>query len=422
MAALVASALILSVVMVLVLLRPRGVAIAWPALLGAVACVALRLVSLDDVVRVLGMTWNATCALAGLMLLSAVLDANGAFRIGAHRVATLAGGDGRRLFYGLCLLTAGTTALLANDGAILILTPIVAELAALLGLTRSATIAYLFATGFLCDGMSTVLPTSNLTNILLIDTLHDHPGAFATWMFLPSLAVLFVATAVLALLFRTALPPRFDAARLGPPPPFSPRSSRATWTALGLLIIGYGAAALVRVPLGVVVLVVAVALLAVEHRAGAVHARDILRRMPFSIVVFATSIFIVVAAVAQHGASDALAAAFRDETPVRGVFAVGTTVAMLACIANNLPVLLVSVLALKGLGHVDTLPYAALLGANVGSKLTPIGSLATLLWLEVLSRRGLRIRWGRYITLAAPPTILALLASLAVLALQRKVF
>jgi arsenical pump membrane protein len=62
------------------------------------------------------------------------------------------------------------------------------------------------------------------------------------------------------------------------------------------------------------------------------------------------------------------------------------------------------------------------LGANVGSKLTPIGSLATLLWLEMVSRRGWRIGWGRYITLAAAPTLVGLLASLALLALTRALF
>ena len=55
---------------------------------------------------------------------------------------------------------------------------------------------------------------------------------------------------------------------------------------------------------------------------------------------------------------------------------------------------LVALLALRHLGMLThdarpaTLPYAALLGANVGSKLTPLGSLATLLWLDMLARRG----------------------------------
>ena len=133
--------LVLGVVMLLVIARPRNLPIAVAAVLGAAASLVLGLVSLRDVVHVLRLTWNATLTLVGLMLLSATLDANGAFRAAAHAIARRARGDGRRLFVGLALLTAGAATLLANDGAILILTPIVAELAAALAFAEAQTIA-----------------------------------------------------------------------------------------------------------------------------------------------------------------------------------------------------------------------------------------------------------------------------------------
>ncbi|HEX9105205.1 MAG TPA: ArsB/NhaD family transporter, partial [Polyangia bacterium] len=170
--------LLLAAVMLLVIARPRNLPIALAAVLGAGAAFALRLVSLRDLWRVLGLTWNATLALVGLMLLSATLEANGAFAAAAHAIARAARGDGRRLFVGLALLTAGASTLLANDGAILILTPIVAELAAALAFSEAQAIAYLFAVGFLCDALSTLLPTSNLTNILMVDALALNAGAF----------------------------------------------------------------------------------------------------------------------------------------------------------------------------------------------------------------------------------------------------
>ncbi|MFI5289808.1 MAG: ArsB/NhaD family transporter, partial [Polyangia bacterium] len=66
--------------------------------------------------------------------------------------------------------------------------------------------------------------------------------------------------------------------------------------------------------------------------------------------------------------------------------------------------------------------YAALLGANIGSKLTPVGSLATLLWLEMLRRRGLRLSWGRYTLYAAAPTAATLAAALLILAAEHSIF
>src|SRR4051812_32060105 len=228
--------------MLLVIARPRNLPIALAAVLGAGASMALHLVTVRDVVHVLSLTWNATLALVGLMLLSATLEANGAFAAAAHAIARAARSDGRRLFVGLALLTAGAATLLANDGAILILTPIVAELAAALAFTEAQAIAYLFAVGFLCDALSTLLPTSNLTNILMVDALGINAGSFFAHMLVPTLVLFAVGTSVLWLDLGRDLPRRFDAAALGPAPPFSRGSWRATVTALGLLLCGYALA------------------------------------------------------------------------------------------------------------------------------------------------------------------------------------
>jgi arsenical pump membrane protein len=226
------------------------------------------------------------------------------------------------------------------------------------------------------------------------------------------------------------LPRRFDAAAMGAAPPFSRGSSVATWTALGLLLIGYAVATFTRLPLGAVVLGVGVGLLVYEKRADAVDARALLGRQPWSIVVFAVALFIVVFALANAGAARALAELLDPggRALVPALIIAGVAVALLSAGINNLPVFLVALLALHHLGVLTrdarpaTLPYAALLGANVGSKLTPLGSLATLLWLDMLGRRGVRVGWARYTRLAILPTAAALLAGLAALAVSERLF
>lgn len=424
------AALVLAAVMLLVIARPRNLPIALSALLGAGACLGLRLVTLRDVVHVLSLTWNATLALVGLMLLSATLEANGAFRAAAHTIAQSARGDGRRLFVGLALLTAGASTLLANDGAILILTPIVAELAAALAFSAAQTLAYLFAVGFLCDALSTLLPTSNLTNILMVDALGINAGSFFAHMLLPTVTLLAVSTGVLWLVLDRDLPRRFDAAAMGERPPFSRRSSLATWTALGVLFVGYGVATFARLPLGVVVLAVGGGLLVWEQRGGAVDARALLGRQPWSIVLFAVALFVVVFALANAGAARALAELLDPggRHLLSALLIAGVSVSLLSGAINNLPVFLVTLLALRHLGTLtahappQTLPFAALIGANVGSKLTPLGSLATLLWLDMLHRRGIKIGWARYTRMAALPTASAVLAALLALALSELLF
>ena len=271
--------------------------------------------------------------------------------------------------------------------------------------------------------------TSNLTNLLMVDTLGINAGAFFAHMLLPTLTLFLVGTGALWLDLGRDLPRRFDAGRLGPPPPFSAGSWRATWTALGLLFVGYAAATVVRLPLGIIVLAVGTGLLAWETRRDAVDARALLGQQPWSIVVFAVALFVVVFGLANAGAARDLGALLDPGTGpharalVPAVIIAGTSLALLSGAINNLPVFLVTLLALRELGTLTyhptpaSLPYAALIGANVGSKLTPLGSLATLLWLDMLGRRGLRIGWARYTRLALWPAAATLVAALLALAL-----
>lgn len=410
----------------LVVARPRGLSVAFGAAVGALLALALGLVHLPDVALVWHATWNATLTLIALIVLSLLLDAVGLFRFLALHVARLARGHTGRLFALIVLFGALLTALFANDGAVLILTPIGLELCGLLGFSRAASVAVMFAVGFVVDAASLPLVTSNLTNIITADLFGLNFGHYAAVMVPVNLAGVLATLGVLWLLFRRALPPRYD---LGALPAAStalrdPVTSGVGVGLMGVLLAGFFLAPSLHLPVSAVALLAAAALLLTARGRG-LAVVPILRAAPWDVVIFSLGMYLAVYALRNAGLTVFLGdvlTALAPHGPWAATLGTGGLIAAVSAVTNNLPAVLIGGLSI---GHASVTPatrelmvYANVVAADIGPKLTPIGSLATLLWLGLLSKRGLHVGWGEYLRLGVLATLPVLLVALVALVLR----
>lgn len=422
---MLAAILIFLLTLTLVIWQPRGLPIGYSALLGAAAALMAGVVHPHDIPVVWGMVWNATLTFIAIIVVSLLLDEAGFFEWAALHVARWGGGNGRRLYTLVILLGAAVSAFFANDGAALILTPIVVAMLSALGFGSGAMLAFVMAAGFIADTASLPLLISNLVNIVTADYFDIGFSRYAAVM-VPVNAVSIVASlGVLHLYFRRNIPKAYDRAALRDPALAirCPATFRASWWVLGGLLGGVLLLEPRGVPVSVVASIAAAGLLLVAWRAARVPIAPVIRHAPWQIVLFSLGMYLVVYGLRNQGLTDYLAAllSMAAQHGVWGAaFATGLLSALLSSVMNNLPTVLIGALAVDATdtgGAVrEAMIYANVIGSDLGPKITPIGSLATLLWLHVLARHKVHVGWGYYFRCGIVLTVPVLLITLAGLA------
>jgi len=229
------------ITLIFVIWQPKGLQIGTTAVIGAAASLLLGVVTLHDVITVTSIVWDATLAFIGIILLSMVLDEIGFFEWAALKMAHFSRGNGYLMFIFTLLLGAIVAAFFANDGAALILTPILLAKMKHLKMKPVALFAFLMAGGFIGDSASNPLVISNLTNIVTAGYFDIGFWEYAKTMFLPNALSILASVFVLFLYFRNDIPNRVDVSELASPASVIRNQTmfRLSWYFLALLMAGY---------------------------------------------------------------------------------------------------------------------------------------------------------------------------------------
>ena len=406
------------ITLIFVIWQPRDLQIGTTAVIGAIVALVLGVVSFSDVLTVTSIVWDATLAFIGIIILSMVLDEIGFFEWAALKMAIFSNGNGLKMFIYSILLGAFVSALFANDGAALILTPILLAKMRVLKLNIKTIVAFLLAGGFISDSASLPFVFSNLTNIVTANYFSIGFVEYFLNMIIPFIVSVVVSIFFLWLLLRKNIPKTVDISVLKEPKSVikNMKLFYFSWVFLALLLAGYFIGDAYNLPISIFALGGGIIFLIIASISKTVEPLRIIKEAPWQVVWFSIGLYIVVYGLKNAGLTDYLTIVLKDLS-LRGdtlaVVGTGFIAAFLSAIMNNMPTIMIMDIAMHDIGN-QAMIYANIVGCNLGPKMTPFGSLATLLWLHVLAKKGVKISFAQYskfgLIITPPVLLLVLLA------------
>jgi len=407
---------IVAVSLVLMLVRPRGIAEVWWIGGGAALLLALRLVPLKLAGKAVAEGSDVYLFLIGMMLLSELAKEQGVFEWVSSVAVRGAKGSCSRLF--LLVYGVGTlvTIFMSNDATAVVLTP------AILSAVRKAKVQplpYLFICALIANAASFVLPISNPANLVVFHTGMPPLGRWMTSFAVPSVLSIVATFCVMRLIFRKEL---CDAIECEVDEVALTIEGKMVLGGLAVMIGVLLAASAMKKDLGLPTCVAAVVIALVVSVKAKQNPAKLLKEVSWATLALVAGLFIMVDAVESQGAlqlTQAWLHAGESLGQAWGAMVVGFVVGIGNNLVNNLPLGLIAGGTLQAAGYSaqaagvkSLLADAVLIGVDLGPNLSVTGSLATILWLIALRKEKVEVSFWKFLKVGAIAMPVALIFAL----------
>jgi arsenical pump membrane protein len=400
---------IVGVSILLMLIRPRGIAEVWWVSSGALLLIFLRLIPVELAGKAVAEGADVYLFLIGMMLLSELAREQGVFSWVSSVAVRGARGSCSRLFLMVYGVGALVTIFMSNDATAVVLTP------AILTAVRKAKIKplpYLFVCALIANAASFVLPISNPANLVVF---HTGMPPLARWLAsfgLPSVLSIVATFAVMRVFFREDLRERIEE-----------EVEEEPLSANGKLVLG-GMAVIIAVlltasamkkDLGLPTCLAALAITGIVSAKARSNPMKLAREISWSTLVLVAGLFVMVDALESQGAlhlTQQWLAWAQRLGPAVGAMEVGFVIGVANNLVNNLPLGLIAGATVQTAHVTGLLTNAVMIGVDLGPNLSITGSLATILWLLALRKEHVDVSFWQFLKVGAIAMPIALAMAL----------
>lgn len=349
-----------------------------------------------------------------MTLISIFLDELGLFRFLARRAAQRAKGSQFVLFFVLYGLTALLTVFTSNDIVILTLTPFICVFCKN---SKINPIPYLIAEFAAANTWSLMFVIGNPTNIYLATSAGINFIEYFKVMAIPTLCAGVIELGILFLLFFRKLKEPLTAsdveARVEDKPALIVGVIHLLICLIFLIISSY-----LNLEMWLISAICAGSLLlfmliySIFKKANWVVVGGSLKRLPYPLIPFFLSMFVIVVALNSQGITSTIASWFGNQNTI---WIYGYTSFLTCNLINNIPMSILYSTLCQSLETTNYLAgiYASIVGSNIGAFLTPLGALAGIMFVGLVNKYEIKFRFIDFIkygvVIAIPTISIALL-------------